>query len=59
MSKTRREKSLNLPCMFEWGGTEDLEPWDSGWACAHYCRQPIDHEGPHVCCRAAGGSHER
>lgn len=57
MSRTKREKNPDMLCGFQWGGTANLRPDDSGWKCAHSCRLRYQHETPiHFCCSVVGGS---
>lgn len=51
MSRSRREKTPDLVCGFEWGGTPELDVTDDGWKCPHYCRLTLaEHGDEHACC---------
>lgn len=51
MIRSRLEKDPDLVCGFTWGGTPDIDEWDNGYECPHFCHLKVaDHGDVHVCC---------
>lgn len=58
MSKTKREKSQDYGCNFEWGGTgKDSAGVD--YRCPHICKIDWKHDGYHYCCEARDGIYDQ
>lgn len=54
-----RPKDPNRVCGYDWGGTPNLKPVDSGWKCPHVCRLTVAEHGEyHECCNTSDGKTE-